>query len=112
MTLGSVITSITEYQQHIPYRESKLTRILSDSLGGKTKTCIIGTISPSAYNMDETESTLNYASKPQLIKNKPEKNKTISKKDFMQDASEEIMKLKRDIEAIRRSTKVTASTFL
>lgn len=66
------------------FRESKLTRILSDSLGGKTKTCIIGTISPSVSNIDETENTLNYASRARLIKNKPEKNKLISKKDFMQ----------------------------
>lgn len=66
------------------FSESKLTRILRDSLGGKTKTCIIGTISPTQSNIDETESTLNYACKARSIKNKPEKNQTITKKDFMQ----------------------------
>jgi len=61
------------YQCHVRcFRDSKLTRILRDSLGGKTKTCIIATISPSAYCMDETLSTLDYASRAKSIKNKPE----------------------------------------
>ncbi|XP_054263788.1 kinesin-like protein Klp61F isoform X1 [Macrosteles quadrilineatus] len=102
LTLGRVITCLTENNPHIPYRESKLTRFLQDSLGGKTKTCIIGTISPAQANLDETESTLNYASKARSIKNKPVRNQTISKKDFMQVASEEIMKLKKDLEAVRQ----------
>lgn len=54
------------------FRDSKLTRILRDSLGGKTKTCIIATISPSAYCLEETLSTLDYASRAKNIKNKPE----------------------------------------
>lgn len=54
------------------YRDSKLTRILRDSLGGKTKTCIIATISPSAYCLEETISTLDYASRAKNIKNRPE----------------------------------------
>lgn len=54
------------------FRDSKLTRILRDSLGGKTKTCIIATITPSAYCLEETLSTLDYASRAKNIKNKPE----------------------------------------
>ena len=54
------------------FRDSKLTRILRDSLGGKTKTCIIATISPSACCMEETLTTLDYASRAKSIKNKPE----------------------------------------
>lgn len=46
LTLGQVRTSLVEKSPHIPYRESKLTRLLKDSLGGSTKTCIIATISP------------------------------------------------------------------
>lgn len=53
-------------------RDSKLTRILRDSLGGKTKTCIIATISPSALCLEETLSTLDYAYRAKNIKNKPE----------------------------------------
>lgn len=46
-TLGKVINSLAQKQNHIPYRDSKLTRFLQDSLGGNTKTCFITTISPS-----------------------------------------------------------------
>ena len=46
LTLGRVITALVEGQGHVPYRDSKLTRLLRDSLGGKTKTCIIATIAP------------------------------------------------------------------
>uniref|UniRef100_R7W770 125 kDa kinesin-related protein n=1 Tax=Aegilops tauschii TaxID=37682 RepID=R7W770_AEGTA len=47
LTLGRVINALVEHSGHVPYRDSKLTRLLRDSLGGKTKTCIIATISPS-----------------------------------------------------------------
>lgn len=53
-------------------RDSKLTRLLRESLGGKTKTCIIATISPCAHFVDETLSTLDYAHRAKNIKNKPE----------------------------------------
>lgn len=56
----------------IKFRDSKLTRLLRDSLGGKTKTCIIATISPSAQSVEETLSTLDYAHRAKNIKNKPE----------------------------------------
>jgi hypothetical protein len=56
----------------ICFRDSKLTRLLRDSLGGKTKTCIIATISPSVYCLEETLSTLDYAHRAKNIKNKPE----------------------------------------
>jgi len=46
-TLGKVISSLAQKQGHTPYRDSKLTRLLQDSLGGNTKTCFITTISPS-----------------------------------------------------------------
>ena len=53
-------------------RDSKLTRLLRDSLGGKTKTCIIATIAPSVHCLEETLSTLDYAHRAKHIKNKPE----------------------------------------
>lgn len=46
LTLGRVITTLVEHSGHVPYRDSKLTRLLRDSLGGRTKTCIIATIAP------------------------------------------------------------------
>lgn len=60
LTLGRVINALVEKSLHIPYRESKLTRLLQESLGGKTKTCIIATISPSLVCLDETLNTLDY----------------------------------------------------
>lgn len=54
------------------FRDSKLTRLLRDSLGGRTKTCIIATVSPSVHCLDETLSTLDYAHRAKNIKNRPE----------------------------------------
>lgn len=59
---------------HIPYRDSKLTRLLQDSLGGNTKTVMIAALSPADYNYDETLSTLRYADRAKAIKNKPKIN--------------------------------------
>lgn len=59
---------------HIPYRDSKLTRLLQDSLGGNTKTIMIAAVSPANYNYDETLSTLRYASRAKFIQNKPKIN--------------------------------------
>ena len=72
MTLGRVINSLVENSSFVPYRDSKLTRLLSDSLGGKTKTCIIATISMSDSNMEETTNTLEYMIRAKKIKNMPE----------------------------------------
>ena len=59
---------------HIPYRDSKLTRLLQDSLGGNTKTIMIAAVSPADYNYEETLSTLRYASRAKFIQNKPKIN--------------------------------------
>eukprot|EP01043_Picozoa_sp_COSAG02_P013707 COSAG02_NODE_553_length_20425_cov_17.986372_16_plen_1498_part_00 len=72
LTLGRVISSLKEGTPgaRIPYRDSKLTRLLQESLGGRCKTCIVATISPSILCCDETLSTLNYAQRAHGIKNK------------------------------------------
>jgi hypothetical protein len=73
--LGNVIKALVDgTAQHIPYRDSKLTRLLQDSLGGNTKTVMIAAISPANYNYDETLSTLRYADRAKSIKNKPKIN--------------------------------------
>ena len=72
--LGKVISSLTDKKnnnQHIPYRDSKLTMLLMDSIGGSSKTLMIACVSPSATYADETMSTLNYASRTMNIKNRP-----------------------------------------
>lgn len=62
LTLGRVITALVERAPHIPYRESKLTRILQDSLGGRTKTSIIATVSPASMNLEVNLSLKIYSS--------------------------------------------------
>lgn len=68
--LMNVITSLVDGKsKHVPYRDSKLTRLLQDSLGGNVKTCMIANISPSASSYEETLSTLRYADRAKRIKN-------------------------------------------
>ncbi|GLT89628.1 hypothetical protein SLE2022_076050 [Rubroshorea leprosula] len=101
LTLGRVINALVEHSAHIPYRDSKLTRLLRDSLGGKTKTCIIATISPSAHSLEETLSTLDYAYRAKNIKNRPEANQKMSKAVLLKDLYLEIEKMKEDVRAAR-----------
>ena len=68
-TLGNVIAALAKKEKHVPYRESKLTQIMSDSLGGNAKTLMFVNISPSLYNYEETISSLNYANRVKMIVN-------------------------------------------
>ncbi|XP_045454761.1 kinesin-like protein Klp61F [Melitaea cinxia] len=106
LTLGRVITALVERHPHIPYRESKLTRILQESLGGRTKTSIIATISPGHKDLEETMSTLEYANRAKNIQNKPEVNQKMTKKAILKDYAEEIDRLKRDLHAAREKNGV------
>lgn len=101
LTLGRVINALVDRSQHVPYRESKLTRLLQDSLGGRTKTCIIATLSPAKINMDETVSTLEYANRAKSIKNKPQVNQMMTKKALIKDYIMEIERLKGDLNSTR-----------
>lgn len=106
LTLGRVITALVEGQGHVPYRDSKLTRLLRDSLGGKTKTCIIATIAPTVQCQEETLSTLDYAHRAKNIKNKPELNQKISKTTHLKELAVEIAKLKAELVATREKNGV------
>ncbi|KAM6915913.1 kinesin-like protein KIF11 [Xenentodon cancila] len=110
LTLGRVITALVEKRPHVPYRESKLTRILQDSLGGRTKTSIIATVSPSSSNLEETLSTLEYASRAKNIMNKPEVNQKLTKRTLIKEYTEEIERLKRDLAAARDKNGVYLSS--
>ncbi|KAL0390473.1 UNVERIFIED_CONTAM: Kinesin-like protein KIN-5D [Sesamum calycinum] len=101
LTLGRVINALVEHSGHVPYRDSKLTRLLRDSLGGKTKTCIIATISPSIHCLEETLSTLDYAHRAKNIKNKPEINQKMMKSALIKDLYFEIDRLKQEVYAAR-----------
>lgn len=79
LALGNVISALTESsnisKKHIPYRDSKLTRILQDSLGGNSNTLMIACVSPAESNFEESLNTLKYASRARRIKNKPVVNR-------------------------------------
>lgn len=116
MTLGSVISALSELSSSvdassaskrnafIPYRDSVLTWLLKDSLGGNSKTIMIAAISPADCNYGETLSTLRYANRAKNIINKPTINEDANVK-LIRELREEIQKLKsligKDIVSIR-----------
>ena len=106
LTLGRVITSLVEHAGHVPYRESKLTRLLQDSLGGRTKTSIIATVSPAAVNYEETVSTLDYANRAKNITNRPEINQRLNKAEMLKSYETELTKLKKDWKQVNDSNGV------
>ena len=88
LALGNVINAIADDQErrtqglgprhlHVPYRDSKLTRLLQDSLGGNARTCMIACISPADANLEESLNTLKYAARARNIRNKPVVNRDI-----------------------------------
>ncbi|KAF5365630.1 hypothetical protein D9758_003326 [Tetrapyrgos nigripes] len=101
LTLGRVINALVDKANHVPYRESKLTRLLQDSLGGCTKTCIIATVSPARSNLEETLSTLDYAMRAKSIRNKPELNQRMTRNALLKEYVAEIERLKADVLATR-----------
>ncbi|XP_054709324.1 kinesin-like protein KIF11-A [Uloborus diversus] len=111
LALSRVITSLCENSKHIPYRQSKLTRLLKDSLGGQTKTTLIATISPSSLHLEETQNTLNYALRAKNVKNKPEVNKhvaatSLTKVDLqIEQAQQELAQEKKKLERKRNAKK-------
>ncbi|TRY79865.1 hypothetical protein TCAL_06049 [Tigriopus californicus] len=102
VTLGSVISALAEATpgknrsstKHIPYRDSVLTWLLKDSLGGNSKTIMIATISPAEVNASETLSTLRYANRAKNIINKPTVNEDPNVK-LIRDLRDEIDRLRR-----------------
>lgn len=92
--LGNVIAALVSgTSKHIPYRDSKLTRLLEDSLGGNTKTLMIAAISPADDNYEETLSTLKYANRAKQIKNKPKINED-PKDAMLRQFQDELEKLR------------------
>lgn len=77
--LGNVINALTDGKsKHVPYRDSKLTRILQESLGGNSRTTLIINCSPSSYNVEETLSTLRFGERAKRIENKATINQELS----------------------------------
>ncbi|KAK4878464.1 hypothetical protein RN001_010970 [Aquatica leii] len=96
--LGNVISALVDGKaKHIPYRDSKLTRLLQDSLGGNTRTLMIACISPASRDYDETLSTLRYANRAKNIHNKPRINED-PKDAMLRQYQEEIVHLRNLLE--------------
>ena len=105
MALGNVINALSEMgaskgkkKIHIPYRDSKLTRLLQESLGGNAATVMIAAISPADYNYDETMGTLKYANRAKSIANAVVKNEDVNQR-MIKDLKNEIEKLKEQLAA-------------
>jgi kinesin family protein 3/17 len=98
-TLGNVISALVDGKSsHVPYRNSKLTRLLQDSLGGNSKTLMFANIGPAEYNYDETLSTLRYANRAKNIKNHAKVNED-PKDTLMKKYQQEIEELRKMLEA-------------
>uniref|UniRef100_A0A672RJP0 Kinesin-like protein n=1 Tax=Sinocyclocheilus grahami TaxID=75366 RepID=A0A672RJP0_SINGR len=96
--LGNVISALVDGRStHIPYRDSKLTRLLQDSLGGNARTVMVANIGPASYNLEETLTTLRYANRAKNIKNKPRVNED-PKDALLREFQEEIAHLKEQLE--------------
>ncbi|XP_078397599.1 kinesin-like protein KIF3B isoform X2 [Cetorhinus maximus] len=96
--LGNVISALVDGKStHIPYRDSKLTRLLEDSLGGNAKTIMVATIGPASCNYEESLITLRYANRTKNIKNKPRINED-PKDALLREFQEEIARLKAQLE--------------
>jgi len=91
--LGNVISALVSGKGHIPYRDSKLTRLLQNSLGGNAKTVMMAAISPASDNYEESLCTLRYANRAKNIKNKPKVNED-PRDALLREYSDEIKRLK------------------
>jgi centromeric protein E len=104
--LANVINKLADSKGgYIPYRDSKLTRLLSQSLGGNALTAIICAISPAAINYYQTLSTLRFATRAKIIKIKAEALYKHASKDEIEFYKREIMRLKQEIEVNSESNK-------
>ncbi|TDH17088.1 hypothetical protein EPR50_G00005140 [Perca flavescens] len=105
LALGNVIGALGDPKRkgsHIPYRDSKITRILKDSLGGNSKTLMIACISPSSSDFDESLNTLNYATRARNIQNRAMVN-CKREPDRVEGLEQQIKALRRALENRQRS---------
>ncbi|KAK4770986.1 hypothetical protein SAY87_031518 [Trapa incisa] len=98
LALGNVISALGDEKKrkegvHVPYRDSKLTRLLQDSLGGNSRTVMIACVSPADINAEETLNTLKYANRARNIQNKPVVNRD--------STSNEILKMRQQLEFLK-----------
>ncbi|KAI3949156.1 hypothetical protein MKW98_026536 [Papaver atlanticum] len=103
LTLGTVISKLTDARAtHIPYRDSKLTRLLQSSLSGHGRVSLICTVTPSSSNSEETHNTLKFAHRSKHIEIQASQNKIIDEKSLIKKYQSEIFSLKEELEQLKR----------
>nr|CAB3494204.1 unnamed protein product [Digitaria exilis] len=103
LTLGTVIGKLSEGRAtHIPYRDSKLTRLLQSSLSGHGHVSLICTITPASSNMEETHNTLKFASRAKRVEIYAARNRIIDEKSLIKKYQREISSLKNELDQLRR----------
>jgi len=104
--LGNVIAALTDPKQtrnHIPYRDSKLTRLLEDSLGGNCKTTMMAMISPAFESFAESLSTLKFATRAKKVKNEARINEDVDHRALLRKYELELKKLREELEERNRN---------
>ncbi|KAJ8448542.1 hypothetical protein Cgig2_012186 [Carnegiea gigantea] len=103
LTLGTVISKLTEGKAtHIPYRDSKLTRLLQSSLSGHGRVSLICTVTPASSSAEETHNTLKFAHRAKRIEIQAAQNKIIDEKSLIKKYQNEIRLLKEELEQLKR----------
>jgi kinesin family protein 18/19 len=112
LALGNCINKLADGSKHIPYRDSNLTRILKDSLGGNCQTLMIANVSPSSITFEDTYNTLKYASRAKKIRTVCKQNviTTNMPKEFLlkkcSEQHSELEKVKAELEKFKERTKM------
>ncbi|KAF5783711.1 putative plus-end-directed kinesin ATPase transcription factor bZIP family [Helianthus annuus] len=102
LSLGTVISKLTDGKSsHIPYRDSKLTRLLQSSLSGHGRVSLICTVTPSSSNSEETHNTLKFAHRAKYIEIQAAQNKIIDEKSLIKKYQNEIRSLKEELEHLK-----------
>ncbi|KAG2210322.1 hypothetical protein INT47_003307 [Mucor saturninus] len=115
LALGNVISALSDPSSkkstHVPYRDSKLTRLLQDSLGGNSTTLMIACVSPAEINLTETINTIKYAYRARNIRNKSERNETEEwmTSDNLDHLRQIISKLKSEVKSLKGNSRGTPS---
>nr|XP_009788271.1 PREDICTED: kinesin-related protein 11 isoform X3 [Nicotiana sylvestris] len=103
LTLGTVIGKLSEGSaSHVPYRDSKLTRLLQSSLSGHGHVSLVCTVTPASSNMEETHNTLKFASRAKRVEIYASRNKIIDEKSLIKKYQKEISCLKQELDQLRR----------
>ncbi|KAL6337157.1 hypothetical protein AAG906_036471 [Vitis piasezkii] len=111
LTLGTVISKLTDGRAtHIPYRDSKLTRLLQSSLSGHGRVSLICTVTPSSSNSEETHNTLKFAHRAKHIEIQAAQNKIIDEKSLIKKYQNEIRSLKEELDHLKRGIVVPRLT--